>query len=68
VLLLTCTSLLLLGDVSIMSSALLSVKELPNVAGLLGVAGSLSIAELQRIAGSLRVAGLLSIVELRRIA
>ncbi len=63
VLLLTCTSLLFLGDISMTSSALLSIERLLNVAGLLGIARLLSIAELQRIAGSLRVAGLLSIAE-----
>ncbi len=46
---LACTSLLLLGDISMTSSALLSVKGLINVAGLLGVTGLLSIEELQRI-------------------
>jgi hypothetical protein len=68
VLLLTCTSLLLLGDISMMSSALLNVKGSPNVAGMLGVAGSLNVAESQRIAGLLRVAGSLNVAELRRVA
>jgi hypothetical protein len=63
----SCTSLLWLGDVSLMSPALPSVKGLLNFAGLL-VAGSLSFAVLQRIAGLLRVAGLLSIAESQRIA
>ncbi len=63
VLLLTCTSSLLLGEVSMTSSALLNVKGLPYVAGLLGVAGSLSVTEWQRITGLLRVHGLLSIAE-----
>ncbi len=68
VLLLLCTSLLWLGDVSMMSSALLSVKGLLHVAGLLGVPGLLSFVESGRIFRLLRVAGLLSIVELQRIA
>jgi hypothetical protein len=51
VLLLTCTSLLWLGDVSMKSSASLSVK------GLLNVAGLLSVARLLRIAGLLSVSG-----------
>jgi hypothetical protein len=46
VLLLLCTSLLLLGDVSKMSSALLSIEGLLNHAALLGIAGLLSLAEL----------------------
>jgi hypothetical protein len=60
--------LTLLGDVSMTSSASLSIEGLPNVTGLLGITGLQSIAELQRIAGLLRVAGLLSIPELQRIA
>ena len=68
VLLLTCTSLLLLGDVSMTSSALPSVEGLSNVAGSLGVAGLLSIAKSQGDAGLLRVSRLLSITELQRIA
>ncbi len=51
VLLLSCTSLLWLGDISMMSSALLSIK------GTLDVAGLLSVAGLLWIAGSLSVAG-----------
>jgi hypothetical protein len=57
VLLLLCTSLLWLGDVSLTSPALLSVKGLLNIAELLGVAGLLSLTELQRIAGLPSVAG-----------
>jgi hypothetical protein len=68
VLLLLCTSLPWLGDVSLTSSALLSVEGLLNVAGSLGITGLLSLTESQRIAGLLRVAGLLNIVESRRIA
>ena len=68
VLFLTYTSLLLLGYVSMASSASLNVEGLPNIAGSLGIAGSLSFAESQRIAGLLRVAGLLSVAELKRIA
>ncbi len=67
VLLLSCTSLLLLDDISMPSSALLSVKGLLNVAGLLGVARLSGIVELGRIAGSLKVSGLLSIAVLQRI-
>jgi hypothetical protein len=40
-----------LGDVSMMSSALLSIKGLLNVAGSLSVAGSLRIAGLLSVAG-----------------
>jgi hypothetical protein len=66
---LTCTSSLLLGDVSMMSSALLNFKGSPNVAGLLpGIAGSKNVVELQRIAGLLRATGLLSIAKLQRVA
>ncbi len=68
VLLSPCTPSLLLGDVSMTSSASLNIKGLPNVAGLQGVTGLLSIMALQRITGLLRVAGLLSIAELWRIA
>jgi hypothetical protein len=58
-LLLTCTSLILLGDTCMTSSALLNIQGLPNIAGLLGIAGLPNVTELQRIAGLLRVAGLL---------
>ncbi len=51
-----------------MSSALLNVEWLPNVAGFLGVAGLLNVAKSREIAGLLRVAGSLSIMELQRIA
>ncbi len=51
----TCTSLLLLGDFSMMSSVLLSVKGSPNDVGLLGVARLLSIPKLGRMAGLLSV-------------
>jgi hypothetical protein len=44
VLLLLCTSLLWLGDVSMTSSALLNVRGLLNVIGLLRITGSLSVA------------------------
>ncbi len=46
VLLLLCTSLLWLGDISMMSSALLRIKGSLNVAGLLSVAGLLRNAGL----------------------
>ncbi len=41
-----CTSSLLLGDVSMTSSASLNAKGLSNVAGLLGIARSVNVAEL----------------------
>jgi hypothetical protein len=47
ILLLLCTSLLWLGGVSLMSSALLIVEGTLNVAGLLGVAELLNLAESQ---------------------
>jgi hypothetical protein len=68
VLLLLCTLLLLLGDVSMTSSASLSIEGLLNVAGLPGINRSISLVELGRIAGLLRVAGSLSTAELQRIA
>ncbi len=51
VLLLLCTSSLWLEDVSMTSSALLSIKGLLNVAGLLSVAGLLRIPGLLSVAG-----------------
>ncbi len=68
VLWLTCNSSLWLGDVSMTSSASLSIEGSLNVAGLLGVAGLLNAVESREITGSLRVAGLLIIAESQRIA
>jgi hypothetical protein len=56
--------LLWLGDIIMMSSALLNVEGLLNVAGLLGITGLLNFAESQEIAGLLRVKVLLIIAQL----